>query len=119
MQTKELLEAYERWAYTIGCELGRPPRSSEAFEAGWKQGNQAPRKFKIQTIHQALDNIKCLLGLAAALQSAGGVVLSYNELQQMSAAELIHLIAPNGIRFKYEGPTNDVTTDSKGDSTCT
>lgn len=50
-----------------------------------------------------VDNfIEIFLSLSKALQNAGGTVKSLEELKQMSAYDLICLLAPNKIRFIYK-----------------
>ncbi len=51
--------------------------------------------------------------LQDCIQRAGGSVLSWNCLTEMTAADLILLLAPNGIRFAYYGckdPHHDCST---------
>lgn len=47
--------------------------------------------------------VDCICSLQNSLQNAGGIVSKDIEyLQRMSAYDLIHLIAPNGIRFIFK-----------------
>ena len=45
--------------------------------------------------------VDCTLSLQVALNKAGGIVQGLDRLQEMSAYDLINLIAPNGIRFTW------------------
>lgn len=47
--------------------------------------------------------VDCICSLQNSLQNAGGIVNKDIEyLQKISAYDLIHLIAPNGIRFVFK-----------------
>jgi hypothetical protein len=60
---------------------------------------------------------ECLDSLNVALDLAGGRPYDFHELKDISAYHLVHLIAPNKIRFNYEEETNDnhrSTEDTEG-----
>jgi len=50
------------------------------------------------------DGIECFDSLNRAIEQAGGGHWTVAGLQSLSAFELLALIAPNNIRFRYEGP---------------
>lgn len=64
----------------------------------------------IWKIKQVLSTMEMLGSLHNAIRQAGGydAAFSSKELRTMTVAELFARLAPNGIRFYYKNPTDDI-----------
>ena len=54
-------------------------------------------------IEQAKPLVEIMMNLQECLEQAGGMGMTLSYLEQISAAEFLCIIAPNDIRFKYDG----------------
>jgi hypothetical protein len=62
----------------------------------------------MRVIDKHTEQMLSLFGeLNIAMQRAGGCAYSWDQCKNMTVAELIHILAPNNITFKYKELTKE------------